>query len=80
MPSRWRRLLTKTRRTAKYLVAQPVVARNVGVTVTFDVVQEPGEALVPPLGVRVPRPAVEVLQPVFAIGAEGAFDERRVAC
>jgi hypothetical protein len=54
---------------AIHLVGQ----RDAGVTVTFDVVQEPAETLLPLVGVRAPRPVLQVLKPVFAVGLKSVF-------
>lgn len=47
--------------------------RDAGVTVPFDVVQEPAETLLPLVGVRAPRPVLQVLKPVFAVGLKSVF-------
>jgi hypothetical protein len=46
---------------------------DVGITVAFDVLDESAEPLLPPLGVRVPGPAGQVLESTLPIGLKGAF-------
>ena len=50
---------------------------DAGVTVASDVVQQPAETLLPPVGVGVPCPAGQVLESAFAIGVKPAFRMER---
>ena len=47
--------------------------RYAGMPVGLDIVQQSAVALLPLDGVGIPCPAVQFLEPVFAIGVKGAF-------
>ena len=58
-------------------LAEPVAIdvvgqRDTGVTVAFDIVQEPAEAFIPLLRMGVPGPAWKFLKSRLTVGGEGA--------
>ena len=55
------------------VAVERVSHRDAGVTMAFDVFQEPLEALLPLVGTEVPRPAGQLLESAFAIGVKGAY-------
>src|SRR6516225_9326602 len=53
--------------------------RDAGMTVALDVLQEPSETLLPPVGPRVPVPAGQVLKTVLTVGFKGGAPHALIA-